>query len=420
MSSRKSLTIVFDEKQHFACRDCPARCCTSSWGIPVSAEEFERIAGDDEARVRMGERGLAILRAGVLPMREKNEHLACVFLDEDMLCSLHRRHGHEFIPASCQAYPFGFSENEKKQPVALMSRYCPSIRDDYGEPVAQVVREKLQQVGGTHPMAERMGLRSGRALPRVQYVQIVRKWVELLQRSENLPATLAQLYDFTEAVDAALPKRKELNDKEFLRALARGDEVSAPQLAARNLGFNGKVLLSHLLGGICYPTRVMLAHRLTRVTFWEKVRSWGNRLSFLFGWGRVKPLFVERPVPVRRIGMVHPFLTAQQSAEFSRRVRDYLVEVLERRQGMSKKTYLHRVLVDLALMTSLISRYARAHAAAEGRTQVTELGVKEGIGIAELLFSHQGDAGQGVVLQQLRLKLLMNPDDYRRLLAAEL
>lgn len=420
MASRKSLTIIFDEKQHYACRDCPARCCTSSWGIPVSSEEFERISGDDEARERMGERGLAILRAGVLPMREQNEQLACVFLDEDLLCSLHRRHGHEFIPAACQAYPFGFSENEKKQPVALMSRYCPSIRDDYGEPVAQVVREKLQQAGGAHPMAERMGLRSGRALPRAQYVQIVRKWIELLKRSDNLPRTLALLYDFTEAVDAALPKKKELSDREFGEALAKGDSVSEPALLARKLGFNGRVLLSHLLGGICYPSRVMLAHRLAPVTFWEKVRSWGNRISFLFEWGRVKLLFVERPVPVRRIGSVRPFLTGQQSQEFSARVRGFLVEVLERRQGMTKKTYLHRILVDLALMTSLISRYARAHAAAEGADQVSELGVKEGIGIAELLFSHQGDAGQSVVLHQLRLKLLTNPEDYRGLLAAEL
>jgi lysine-N-methylase len=100
-------------------------------GVPVTKEESDRILGDEEAAARLGARGTAILRAGVLPMREHKEKLACLFLDDDLLCRLHKRHGHEFIPAPCLAFPFGFSENEKSQPVALLSRYCPSIRDNY-------------------------------------------------------------------------------------------------------------------------------------------------------------------------------------------------------------------------------------------------------------------------------------------------
>jgi lysine-N-methylase len=118
---KNSLAIIYPEGQKYACRDCPARCCTSAWGTPVTPEECERILSDDDARFRLGERGSAILRAGVLPMREKDEQLACMFLDDDMLCSLHRKHGHEFLPATCQAYPFGFSMNEKRQPVVLAS-----------------------------------------------------------------------------------------------------------------------------------------------------------------------------------------------------------------------------------------------------------------------------------------------------------
>lgn len=413
--SRKALAIVHPEGRHYACRDCAARCCTSSWGIPVSKEECDRIMGDDEARSRLGPRGEAILRAGVLPMREQNERLACVFLDADQLCSLHKRHGHEFIPAPCQAYPFGFSQNEEKKPVALLSRYCPSIRDNYGDPVEQVIQDKWLQAGAqTAPMAEKMGLRSGRVLPRAQYVRVVKKWQEILDREQDPAVALARAYDFIDRVDEALPKNKKPNDQEFAVVLSAAEDERAEGLVPGKLTFGGRMLVAHLLGGICYPSRVMLAHRMTPVRFLERVASWMNRLAWLFGLGRVKLLFVERPVSIRRARDVPPFL----SSEIGRLVSDYLLEVLERRQGMIKQTYLSRVVVDLALMTVLISRYARAAASTEGG-RVEDRHVKEGIGIAELLFSHQGDSGQSTVLHQLRLALMANREDYRRLLAGE-
>lgn len=349
-------------------------------------------------------------------MREENEKLACVFLDDDLLCSLHKKHGHEFIPAPCQAFPFGFSENEKGQPVALLSRYCPSIRDNYGEPVEDVISEKLKQAGGAAPMAEKMGLRSGRVLPRVQCAEVVEKWREILGKSNPVDA-LTRIYDFTDSLDDHLPRTKKPNDGELRIALEKAFEDSeALQLAPRKLGFGGRVLLSHLLGGICYPSRVLLAHRMAPVTFGEKVRSWVNRLAWLFRVGSVKLLFVEVPVRVRSIDSIPGFLRS----EAGRLVAEYLQELIDRRQGMQKQTYLSRVVTDMALMTTLISHYARAAASAERLTQVEPRHVKEGIGIAELLFSHQGDAGQSVVLHQLRLNLMSNPDDFRRLLAAEI
>lgn len=412
---KKALPIIYPEGQKYACRDCPARCCSSSWGIPVTSEECERIMSDDEARERLGERGAAILKAGVLPMREKDEQLACVFLDEDLLCSLHKKHGHEFIPAPCQAYPFGFSMNEKQQPVALASRYCPSIRDNRGEEIEELLQEKFEQVGGAPEMSPKMGLRSGRVLPRHQYVMVIEAWAQALRSGTNAGLALAQIFDLTDAVDERLPKTKQPQDKEIGLALTEAQELEVPPLKGGKLTFGGRMLVAHLLGGICFPSRVMLAHRMTPIRFWEKVGSWGNRLRWLFSWGKVKLLFVEKPVRVAGITKVSPFL----SSEMGRLVSEYLVELITRRQGMAKQAYLHRVIVDLALMTALISRYARAAASAEGLTVVNEAHVREGIGIAELLFSHQGDSGQSMVLHQLRLLLMSNRDDFRRLLAAE-
>ncbi len=413
-SAKRSLGIVYPEGQRFACRDCPARCCTY-WGIPVSDEERERIFGDDEAMARLDDRGRAILRAGILPMRERNERLQCAFLDDDHLCSLHKRHGHAFLPAPCQAFPFGFSENEIGQPVALLSRYCPSIRDDYGEPVGDVIEERLGQAG-IRPMADRMGLGSGRTLAKTEFAPVVEKWREILREGCSTSESLTSIYEFTDAFDEALPKKKDLSPQEIEGAIEKAMETSVEPLRPRgDLTYGAKMLIAHLLGGMCYPSRVLLAHRVKPISFWEKVRSWGNRLAWLLGWGRVKLLFVERPVAVGRIRKVAPFL----GRELGRLVSDYLVEVLWRRQGMSRQTYLNRVIVDMALMTLLISRYARASAQAAGRTEVVAHDVKEGIGVAELLFSHQGDAAQSTVLHNLRLNLMSNPRAFRGVLASE-
>ena len=32
-----------------------------------------------------------------------------MFLDDDMLCSMQKRFGHEYLPRTCQAFPFAFT-----------------------------------------------------------------------------------------------------------------------------------------------------------------------------------------------------------------------------------------------------------------------------------------------------------------------
>jgi hypothetical protein len=87
---------------------------------------------------------------------------------------------------------------------------------------------------------------------------------------------------------------------------------------------------------------------------------------------------------------------------------------------MHKKTYLHRLLVDLGLMAVVISQHAKAAAAARRVRHASEAEVREAIGVAELLFSHQADHAEGLVLSTLRLKLLSDEEQFRRLLSAEL
>ncbi len=419
----RRLAILAPEGRHYSCSECPARCCSSPWGIPVSPEEYTRITSDDDARARLDARGLAILRAGVLPMREVDRRLQCVFLDGDMLCSLHKKHGHQFIPAPCQAYPFGFSQNEAGQSVALLSRYCPSIRDDRGAPVEPLLPEKLEQAGGARPLGPKLGLRSGRVLGPSGMGQISEAWrAELRDEALDPVSALMRIYALLDALDETLPKVKSPGAPEVRTALDAARALSLERtwpLTARGTKrppFNARVLYAYLLGGLCYPSRVLLAHRTEKLGFFERVRALGNRLAFLFGFGTVDLYLAGARVPVGRIGRVRPFL----GAPLGRVVSDYLSEVLLRRQGMARQTYFFRVLVDLALMTIVVSRHARAAAAGRGAPEVTEADVREGIGIAELLFSHQGEGAQSAVLQTLRLKLMASEKDFRALVESEL
>ncbi|HSC89694.1 MAG TPA: YkgJ family cysteine cluster protein, partial [Polyangiaceae bacterium] len=139
------------------------------------------------------------------------------------------------------------------------------------------------------------------------------------------------------------------------------------------------------------------------------------RLSWLFGWGRVDLLHVRGRVRLSRLHEVPSFL----EGELGSVVSDYVVELLERRQGFLQQTYLSRVLVDLVLAVCLVSRFARASAVGQGRERVNRADVLEGIGIADLLLAHQADSSQTLVLANLRLQLMSDGEALRRFVASE-
>ncbi|HXS16025.1 MAG TPA: YkgJ family cysteine cluster protein, partial [Polyangiaceae bacterium] len=260
------------EHQKYACRDCPARCC-KTWGVQLSSEEAERIARDPEAVARLSGRAPQILAGGKLPMRERAGELACVFLDDDDLCSLHKRHGHAFLPRACQAYPFGVSQNEAGAEVALLSRYCPSIAQNYGDPVGQVLAQQRKHLDPPRPLSARMGLRSGRTLPLSQYIAVVEAWRRELASSTNLARSLARLFALTEAVDQALPSQHAPSDQEFTPLLASADQATPhPDLTVKRQKWGARVLVAHLLGALCRPLRLMQPFNLAPVTLGQHVR----------------------------------------------------------------------------------------------------------------------------------------------------
>jgi lysine-N-methylase len=406
--------------QRFECRDCPARCCRLPASIHISDEEARRYLAEPWVRERVGAEGVQIIEGGGLPVREKDRGPECVFLDDDLLCSLQKRFGHETLPRTCQAFPFAFTQGEKGVVIAQLSQLCPSIRDNYGLPVEKQLRTKLLQKGTTEEMSTEMGTLGGVTLSQTQYLRVARRWEEELASTASPATTLARIHDFTLAFEGALPPGVErVTDAAIDEALGQTDQHSpAPLVPRKSPSLHARVVFAYLLGYLCYPSRLKLAHRIgkapaSRLAGW---RSLGNKIAWMIGWGTVDMLYVPKPFNLRRVNTVDRFLAESEGGL----VRDYLRLVLQRRQIFSEPRHLLAVVLDLALATTLISRFARCRAAADGRTRVTPDDVREGISVAELvLLSHVDPSAHGPVMMNLRWLLITNREALRGVLATE-
>ncbi|MGK4009312.1 YkgJ family cysteine cluster protein [Sorangium sp. So ce1036] len=406
--------------QRFACRDCPARCCRMPWNIRFSNEEARRYLEDPWVRERAGSEAAVVIARGVLPMLEKDRRLQCVFLDDDLLCSLQKRFGHEYIPRSCQAFPFGFVRDEEDVVVAQLSQLCPSIRDNYGDPVDRQLRAKLQQRGESERMSTALATLRGVILSRPQYLRIARHWEEQLAVDASPASTLARLYDWTTALERALPAGGERATDAALEAAFQQAHAheAAPLAPRRRPSFHARVLFAFLLGNLCYPSRVRQAHRVGTAPFAELqgLRSLGNKAAWMLGRGTVDMLFIPRPFKLQHVRTVDRFLDGEQGAL----VRDYLRLALQRRHIFSAPRHLLAAVLDLSLATAVISRFARCRAAADGRTQVAAEDVREGISVAELvLLSHAALSEQGRLMKNLRWLLLTKRESFRGVLETE-
>lgn len=405
--------------QRFECRDCPARCCRLPWSIRFSGEEAQRYLSDPWVRERAGREGAQVIERGVLPMREKDRRLECVFLDEDMLCSLQKRFGHSYIPRACQAFPFGFIHDEENAVVAQLSRLCPSIRDNYGEPVDKQLKDKLRQKGEPERMSKAMATLKGMILSQPQYIRVARHWEEQLAAGASPAAVLARLYDWMYAFEGALPHGSErAADAAVQAALERAHASEVEPLSPRpSPSFHARVLFAYLLGNLCYPSRVRQAHRVEQAPArLQALRSFGNKAAWMLGRGTVDMLFVPRPFKLQRVRAVERFLSAEEGALVS----EYLRLVVQRRNIFIQPRHLLAGVLDLSLATVVISRFARCRAAAEERTRVAPDDVREGIGVAELLLlSHANVSEQGRLMKNLRWLLLTNRERFRHVLATE-
>ena len=413
-------TFVFDPSQRFACRDCRARCCRLPVAIPLSNDEIARFESQASwIRERIGSDGLEWVRRGRVPTRDVDRTLQCVFLDEDDLCTLQKKFGHDFLPQTCKSFPFGFVSNEKGQIETQASLLCPSIRDNYGDLVdVQMLRDKLDQKGGSERMSKAMATREGRILSQVQYMRVVERWLARLSHDKPPLEALVELYDWTIAFEDALPGRGEKpSDEGVTEAIATADDTRLHRFQlSTSVPFQARVLHAYILGGLSYPSRVHQPHRLDRRRYLESTRVLWSKLKWLLGRGTVDLLYVAKPVPLHTVESVERFMDSDKAQPVSSLLRT----VIERRQIFRDPRHMMEVLMDMALSTIIISRYARCRAASEGRDKVEGVDVSEGISVAELaLLGHAAQRGAGVTLKNTRRTLIAARSNFLHVMASE-
>jgi lysine-N-methylase len=402
----------------FSCRECPARCCRLPWSIRLTEQDRARYLAEPFVVERAGPPGLAVIERGVLPSRERDGRLECVFLDDDERCSLHKRFGHAYLPRPCQAYPFGFVTDEHDVTLAQLSQLCPSIRDERGELVGEQLEPKLRERGGALRLTHRMATLSGTLVTREQVLRVAERWDTLLASAPSLAEGLHHALEWTHLVDQALGSGGErASDELFERALALADDrPSAPLEPRARSSWHTRLYLAYTLGNLAYPSRLRAPNRAGTGGALEGLRALGNKLAFMLERGSVDLLFIEPRVPLARVARVERVVRSAHAGL----LRDYLRLALARRQLFTEPRHLLAPLLDLALAAVLASRFARCRAAAHGRASLEPLDVREGVGVAELLVLHHASlAHTAPHLASFRWQLLTKRASLTALLASE-
>lgn len=395
--------FLFNTNQLFECRDCPARCCKMPWKITIPEEEKLRYESELEwTQQRLREKKAAFREAEngeyMLPMQINKGRVACAFLEEDDLCGIQRRYGHERIPVTCQYYPFGFFQDANGTLRVVTSKLCPSIRDNYGAPIMLNIGEKFLQSGGeAYSLTEWMTLSSTTVLTQPQYLLLAEVWEELLQEEKSVGQALMACYDITSALAARFQGYEVVEDEAWAVALEEESRMvreRRPELA----GFFGK--RAHLYHR--WESRFALYIATYRTVIPDTVLEtftpaeqrrfyfcYGSLLfQLVFRVGRIHCLFSEKPVPLRAVGKVRGILVHSQSQSLLRR---YLCEVIHSGCLFASNRQLLVSLFNLGMAYALTGFFSRMQAAREGRKEASVTDLRDGVSAAEFALTCHGE-----------------------------
>lgn len=141
----------------FTCQRSGA-CCRNDWLIGVDEAAYRRLRAVDwaghEPPLPPGEpfRPLPFALAGGERMTfARRPDGACVFLDGDARCSIHRRWGAEAKPQVCREFPYSFVDTPDGVAVGL-SFACTAVRGHHGLPLGVQEAEIRQVLDGSTRM----------------------------------------------------------------------------------------------------------------------------------------------------------------------------------------------------------------------------------------------------------------------------
>lgn len=422
-------TYRYPEGQRFECRDCAARCCAMPWRVIITPEERARFEAQDWIQERFQKLGVAFeeLPSGSsampLVVRESDQRLVCAFLDDDELCSQLKHHEREFWSRTCQTFPFEFIEDADGKVRVALSEHCPSIRNNYGEPLSPQLGKYLQANGGTKKLAKEMLIGAGTKLTQLQWMAVVEHWEGALQPAQGAATTgeaLWQLFRLTVELGNLLVGQEEVSDGTFNAKLneAVAKVVATPEATDQRKGQPstlGRLLIALSLSRLTLPLRLIDKPRLSLRNAWFGYR---NTIRLWKRQGEINLLQLPEDFDLARLSEIPPALA---NDEHENRVRTYFLGVIRRdnlfcEEGRS----LHDIVLDLGLAYAVLQFVARCRALAAGRESVAAEDVGEGIAFAECFFLyHYNRTPPPALLKLLMATLSTNEPAFRGILTVE-
>src|SRR5437588_4842121 len=129
--------ILFPDSERFACQMC-AGCC-HNFDVTVNEDELRAFGDLDWAvtRPRFAGRELTVPRADGQLRLNRVDGGACIFLDDDNLCAIHKELGLEAKPTMCKQFPYRLTRSPDGL-VATFDFACTSVVGNVGAPIEEL------------------------------------------------------------------------------------------------------------------------------------------------------------------------------------------------------------------------------------------------------------------------------------------
>ena len=170
-AQKEQTRFLFQERKSFNCRACGV--CCRQWTIYLCEAEIKRLEAIDWSQAADRLKDVSVVRM-VTPPGETREQPAlardsagaCIFLEDDGLCLVHRHVGFEAKPLPCRMFPYRLIKTPDGAAVGY-SFYCPSVFDDDNRPFEEedLLREALLSRRLPMALEQEVPIRTGWTVP---------------------------------------------------------------------------------------------------------------------------------------------------------------------------------------------------------------------------------------------------------------
>jgi Fe-S-cluster containining protein len=387
-----SSRILYPQPLHFSCRMC-AGCCRG-WNVLVGEPELERFRHHNWAETRDRFAGREIttqLSDGRTRLTRVDD--ACIFLDEDNLCAIHRELGESAKPNMCRQFPL-HPVSTPAGVVASLDFACPTVVVDEGAAIETHEAEfrRIVEVSRTEaPTAEEPSMagptRSVRGGGIRARVSVPLGWPEYQALESAMLATLANdRLRFTERmliVDwMAMEAHQHAEPGEMTgwveELLANPDLLTLAATPPQSSAMRQRALLAPLIAGI-EGGRIVQSGGASPP--WQRMRV---ALAIVRARGKPWLATAEAGLDLSRMLRIR---FAQDAPELAEMLGRFMAAFLVRK-SLIDRTSAAQGSRHLALLFGAVRWYAVARAAMADRDAVTPDDLRYAIVLAERYISH--------------------------------